>query len=171
MNPVRRAQGNGPGAVPPRDSPSEGLSWPVKASFRRYVQAAPDGAIEPGDGAIMDADGFVFPWASGAVRQGPILRFTGEVRFRAYGGLLMVALRHPQLEPAGEDGRARLTIEYPWLAPEPQPRVAIADVQLSWTGVPDSIATSTTVRLTDVGSELFGDVYAVGTDFDPMTVR
>lgn len=148
-----------------------GLSWPVKASFRRYVESAADGAVGAAHGATMSEDGFLFPWEDEPTPGGSELCFAGEIRFRAHGGFLMVALSNPRLEAGATPDCARLTIEYPWRSDTPQPRLAIADVRLNSSGDGSTAQRSASVRLTADGAELLGGVYAVGTELDPLVVH
>jgi hypothetical protein len=70
------------------------MVWPVKSSFRSYVEGIGGRAL-CADGCREDADGFVFP-AVGSSSPAES-RFEGSVSFSAHGGLLGVVVRDPWL--------------------------------------------------------------------------
>ncbi len=143
-----------------------GLMWPVKASFRAYVLALPDGAAEAAYGAIAESEGFWFP-ASHGPESATQHFFDGEVRFGGHHGLLLVAIARPGVE-IRDDTTAAITIDYPWFAAEPMPRARIASgIVTSKEGV---VLAVREVRLTETGADLFGGVYSEGDLLDDLTL-
>lgn len=152
------------------------ISWPVKNSFRTYVEHLRDGAVGARDGAVIEPESFAFPIVqTRSIRPtesfGDVLG-AGEIRFVGYGGLLVVPIRRPVLVREG-DLRYALTIEYPWAADTPQPRVRIADVDMEPAAtIRDDawVRRSVSVALTEAGAELFNGSYKAGEQLDPLTV-
>lgn len=143
------------------------LRWQVKTSFVHYVRAVAVGTCEVADGAELDADGvFQFPLTEASHdADGWTMRFGGGARFSAHHGFLDVELRGLELAlPADARGCAlsvmtaqgdRLTIAT--MAPAAP---AEGNGVIRW---PDLVPC-----LTDVGSELFGGVYAPGSELAPL---
>lgn len=152
----------------------EGIDWPVKTSFRRYVENMRDGAIDAADGATVELDTFRFRPASegktAADGSSAVLDFIGEVRFGGYGGLMVVPIKNPSLRFTRLKGT--LVIDYPWKPDGSPPRLEIAEIEMSplrrygsrweWS--------STAVRLTSPGSELFNNSYREGDLLEPLHV-
>lgn len=160
-----------------------GLRWPIKTSFRQYVLALPDGAAEAGRGASADDAAFWFPTleplderASAEPFESPApgepreIIFDGEVRFGGHHGLLFVAIARPGLLIT-PDGTTTITIDYPWLSSEPEPRLAIGAGSIAkQSGTPTNHWTIVDIQLTDRGAELFGGVYHKGDPLDDMQI-
>lgn len=143
------------------------LRWQVKTSFVHYVQAIAAGTCEVADGAELDADGvFQFPLTEASRNaDGWSLRFGGGARFSAHHGFLDVELRGLELTlPTDALGGAlgvmtalgdRLTIAT--MAPaDPTEGNGV----IRWQGLVPC--------LTDAGAELFGSVYAPGSELAPL---
>lgn len=77
------------------------LSWGIKGSFLRYLESLPDCRIAMNDGVHRDSTtgDFMFPLsecvdlASGGYR----LKFSGDLRIQAHGGMLLVIFMNPWL--------------------------------------------------------------------------
>lgn len=151
------------------------LQWPIKSSFRAYVERLSDGAVAARDGALVLDDTTHFTIADVAQTQllySATFRAEGEVRFGGHGGMLVVPFREPTVE-RDEDGRHVLSIDYPWASTTPEPKLGIAVVQWSaWCQRDDGslILESTSVALTAEGAELFNDMYEQGSELDQLTV-
>lgn len=135
------------------------LQWGVRPSFLRYVRVLAVGTTRLADGASEIDDG-MFAWPLRDVVRGEgelLLQFSGSVRFGAHAGYLDVDLRDPRLRLA--DGGGDLGV-----APEGEAHITIAkiDAQAAGALVP---------RLTPDGVEMFGNVYAEGTEFSPLSVQ
>lgn len=157
------------------DQPASGaarLSWGVKQSFRSYVEGA-GGAIATGEGAAREADGaFSFPAASGEGlslgddgRPQGVGRFTGEVSFEAWDGMLKVFLADPSLEVGPEaavlavaDTRGR------------DRRVALAVLDLAAAELAEDGAWVIPAKVSRDGWQVLGDHYPPSTALDPVRV-
>ena len=138
------------------------MEWPVKASFRRYVEALPDGAVEASDGASVEAETFRWP---AAIQQGgeeSRAAGSGVVTLTGHSGLLTVALGSPTVVVSG--GKGTLSIDYPWASSSEEPPTVIAD--LATTAERGAFA----VSLTEDGAELFNS-YAAGAEMAPLLLR
>jgi len=144
------------------------LTWGVKASFRRYVEAA-GGSTTLSDGATHAENGsFVFKAmpggdlsiepdgsATGAVR------FQGTVTFKAHGGMLKSTLAELGIE-AGTDGLVLTALE----APMNQGRCAIAQLGPVEVGAAD--VTTIGAKITFDGMYQIADNYPPGTELDSL---
>ena len=152
------------------------LRWPIKSSFRNYVERIPDGAVAAHNGAAVLDETFRFEVANDIVsadESGPdAVIASGEVRFGGYGGILVVPFRDPAIRRS-DSGHFELSIEYPWSASQPQPRLVIATVVWGRAQSPVGKNTrwdSSDVSLTDEGAELFNNTYASGDQLDRLSV-
>lgn len=127
------------------------LIWPIKRSFVAYVRGS-EGNITLDGGATETTEGFTFPGPEGD--EGA---FGGSVRFEAHGGMLDVTIANPRFtlqESAGElsvesgDG-ARVTV------------ARLVDIM-------GSDVQTARLLITVEGSRLLGDVYAPGSELDPV---
>lgn len=148
---------------------SLGLHWTIKGSFVRYVLSGAGGTYSVAGGAEDDERGnFYFPLkaASFDVGSGWELRFTGDVRFSGHHGVLFVALVDPVVTLGATGGS--LTVA----APGGVDRVKIADVTPSEPQQRGGLIAwpPLTTALTAEGVSMFGDVYTVGTDTDPLRI-
>ena len=145
-----------------------GLMWPIKQSFLRYIAGMPDGqAILSGGARVSDRDGVIFANETGsnysaASGEGTI-RFLGEVVFRGHFGMLKVRIADPWLRV--EDGTGTLLI-----ASATDRRLALVEAVIDFAadGEDRHVWRAHNVRLTDDGSDLFGNVYQAGEPFDPF---
>ena len=149
------------------------LVWPIKSSFRRYIQGLADGAVAAQDGAVIEPETFCFPIASQidfGCELPQSVAASGEVRFGGHYGMLVVPFRNPGLLLT-EGGGHQLSIEYPWASPTPEPRLVIATVMWEgWTSSSTGMRElkSRKVELTADGAELFNGTYAPGDELDPL---
>lgn len=90
--------------------------------------------------------------------------FSGAVRFVAHGGLLDVVLANPMLEWASETGS--LTVASRLVGSGPRYEIA----RLTDAKPQDDGGVAADVRLTVLGSRLFGEVYPPGASLDPVLV-
>ncbi|WP_040166096.1 HtaA domain-containing protein [Microbacterium gorillae] len=139
------------------------IDWPVKSSFRRYVEALPDGAIEAAGGAVRQNETFLWPGSTHSGDSGIRVSAMGTVTLSGHGGLLMVVLDRPLVVVEGGEGL--LSIEYPWAGDHEMPRTTIAHLAASG-DEPDVYA----VSLTEDGAELFNS-YDAGAQMAPLTLR
>jgi hypothetical protein len=132
----------------------------VKTSFVRYVRTIAAGTCEALDGAELGDDG-VFRFPLEEASKGPDgweLRFGGRARFHAHHGFLDVDLRRLQPRPTASGGV--LHTEAGVLATL-APAVPVEEDRLvRW---PHLVPC-----LTELGAEIFGNVYPVGTELAPL---
>ncbi|MDG1207102.1 MAG: HtaA domain-containing protein [Pseudomonadales bacterium] len=144
------------------------LIWGVKASFRRYVEAA-GGSSTLADGARSTEDGsFIFMAVPGGdltiAADGSAtgaMRFQGSVSFEAHGGMLKATLAELGIE-AGPDGLVLTVLEYP----QNEDRCAIA--QLGPVEVGDGNVMTIRSEITFDGMYQIADNYPQGTELDPL---
>jgi len=144
------------------------LTWGVKASFRRYVEAA-GGSITLSDGATRAEDGtFIFTaMPGGDLTIAPdgsatgAMRFQGTVTFDAHGGMLKSTLTGLGVE-AGDDGLVLTALQ----APMNQDRCAIAKLGPVEVGPDDAITLG--AEITFDGMYQIADNYPPGTELDPL---
>ncbi|MFV2178564.1 HtaA domain-containing protein [Actinomadura sp. LOL_016] len=130
------------------------LLWGVKASFRQYVRQT-GGTEEPHGKATRREDRFAFEPA------GDGLRFEGEVRFQAHGGMLAVTVADPWIV----DGMLSV-VDTDYL-PDRTHRVDIA--RLGPVTPAEGGRAEAIPYLTTLGVRLLGDVYSVQTEMDPVS--
>jgi hypothetical protein len=150
-----------------------GLSWGVKASFTRYVDSMPDGRRGAGYGAT-EVDGGVFFFeledASGfdaATRTG-IVKYRGDVRYKAHGGMLFVMIVDPWLEFRGDSTSLTVVDADRW--PERDHRITLATLLPDERGS-DRLPSgweALEARLSPQGVDVFNDVYSVGELLEPV---
>jgi hypothetical protein len=140
------------------------LAWGVKKSLISYVSAAPGGQLLTTRDVTWEDGAFRFPLSESSARDGDEYDFEGTIRFHGHFGMLVAelsALRIARAEGgwtlsfADGDGR----VEGFTLDGEPA-RKEDSPERLDWENV----------RLTGVGSAIFGDHYPSGTLFDPLSV-
>jgi hypothetical protein len=132
------------------------LVWGVKESFRNYVAGA-GGEVA---GSVAGPAPYRFPAGPGE------LRFTGEVAFAAHGGMMSVRIVDPAVEVTPQ--QTYLTVVDPDHLPRTEHRIRIARLGPVVGGAP---LTAVPAKLTVHGSMLFGGVYPVGAELDPVTAR
>ncbi len=146
------------------------LTWGVKESFRRYVEAA-GGSITLADGATRSDDGGI---CFSAVPGGDLsiapdgsatgsMRFTGSVTFDAHGGMLKSTLTELGLD-ATDEGLMLTVLE----APMNQERCGIA--RLVPPVVVDGDRITLKSEITMDGMYQIADNYPPGTELDPVTL-
>ena len=144
------------------------LTWGVKESFRRYVEAA-EGSITASDGATRNDEGcFVFEARPGGdlaiAADGSAtgaMRFQGAVTFEAHGGMLKTTLSDLAVE-AGEDGLA-LTAPHALLKAN---RCEIAKLSVREAASDEAVLLSCEMTLD--GTYQIADNYPPGTELDPV---
>jgi Htaa len=154
----------------PEPSPPDAgtLRWGLKHRFLQYLAGLADGQCSVTDGASL-APGplFVFTAADDPPDRPSggrtVLRYRGDLRFRGHAGFLRVRIADPWLELDGSQGALTAV----GIGPEPAPRRPLVTFRVQPNG-PGAAFRGTDVRLTEEGSELFGDVYEVGEVFDDL---
>lgn len=153
-------------AAQPQLTGLRGLRWGIKASFVRYVAGMPDGTMSVTGGAVETPEGFVFPVRDARsfdTKTGSgIVRFEGDVRFRAHHGMLQVRVADPELSV--DERGARLSVEGP-----DGTRLTVAEL-----GTPrpaEGGGLEIPAALTAEAVSYFNDVYPEGTALDPLVVR
>ncbi|MGM7666561.1 HtaA domain-containing protein [Microbacterium sp. A93] len=148
-----------------------GMSWGVKGTFTRYVDAVPDGRYGAGGGATAVVDGtffFELEDASGydPVQRDGVAKYRGDVRYKAHGGVLFVMLVDPWLEL--REGVGELTVVDAKHWPSREQRLALATLRLDEGGGLPLGWEQLEARLTPAGVAIFNDVYAVGEMLEPV---
>lgn len=144
------------------------LTWGVKESFRRYVEAA-GGSITVADGATQTAEGAI---CFAALPGGDLhiepdgsatgsTRFSGSVTFEAHGGMLKSTLTELGIEATAE-GLMLTVLD----APMNQDRCAIAKLVPPVTVNSDSITIKSEITMD--GMYQIADNYPPGTELDPV---
>ncbi|MGD6979063.1 MULTISPECIES: HtaA domain-containing protein [Citricoccus] len=164
-------------AVTAESDPAEsalraGLSWGVKGSFTRYVASMPDGRYGAGHGATETADGAFFFELDDASGYDPraqegLVKYRGDVRFKAHGGMLFVMIVDPWLE-FHEDG-VLLTVVDAERWPDRDHRITLATLrpdERGSRGLPPGWRCQE-ARLSAEGAAVFNDVYPVGEVLEP----
>lgn len=143
-----------------------GMRWGVKASFVAYVAGVSDGVMSVTDGALDTPEGFIFPVADSSKfdsRSGMgELRFRGDVRLRAHGGMLAVRFADPCLSVSRK--KAILTV-----VDAGGSRRCVAHLGRPQPGEGGGIYIPASLSAEAV--PYFNDVYPVGTELDPLVIR
>ncbi|MEQ6900427.1 HtaA domain-containing protein [Nocardioides sp. YIM 152588] len=140
------------------------LEWGVKESFRRYVAALPDGCCDVSSEIALPGGGrYGFPLIEVEAAPAAVLRFIGGVLFRGHGGLLHVPLVEPWLHRHGD--RWVMTVA---VGTGPDKRAEIAAGAVSAAGDGEVLLD---LRVSGVGSSVFGGNYPVGTELDRARLR
>ena len=146
------------------------LSWPIKSSFRDYIQGMPDGIVSVDSGAQLFPESFHFPLQTPLDPEQPLpseIRFGGDVQFEAHGGRLAILFSELRLEQVPSGGH-RLTIDHPWSVDGSLPRLDLAEVRWNaWTGMRTR---SESVTLSSQGASLFNNAYGRGSQLDQMSI-
>lgn len=155
---------------PPRTSDASAagglLEWGVKAGFRRYVQALPDGLCDISPDIALPGQGrFGFPLAGTDGSPPSRFRSTGTVTFRGHGDLLFVSIADPWL--TRDDETWLLTCRD---ASSATGRTQVASGRLSadLAHTPELLIP---LRLSHTGVALFGGNYPPGEPMDDLIVR
>lgn len=161
------------GAGPDPVQTRPGMSWGVKHSFARYIDAMPDGRRGAGHGATETERGVYFfelddtsdyDSASGW----GVIRYRGDVRYAGHEGMLFVMIVDPWIEFRGSAAVLTVLDAEHW--PNRERRIELATL------TPDDSATQQlpegwahlTAQLTPEGSAVFNDVYPVGEILEPV---
>jgi hypothetical protein len=142
----------------------ESLSWAIKESFLAYVRrsAGTITLVAPAQAGIR---GIEFPLVRAA---GGLVSFGGGVACSAHGGMLDVVLAEPML--CFDDDGGWLTLGGRGDPFDPALRSRVARLDLDASLDERSGPVPLRAQLTDAGSALFGGVYPVGADLDPLLV-
>jgi hypothetical protein len=150
-----------------------GMSWGVKSSFTRYIDAMPDGKRGAGHGATETGAGVYFfelDDASGydPVSGGGVVKYRGDVRYKGHQGMLFVMIVDPWIEFRGTTAALTVLDAEHW--PKRDRRIELATLALDEAAtrqLPDGWAYLTT-QLTEEGAVVFNEVYPVGELLDPV---
>lgn len=150
-----------------------GLSWGVKRSFARYIDAMPDGRRGAGHGATETEHGLYFFELDDASDYDPVsgegvIKYRGDVRYAGHGGMLFVMIVDPWIEFTGSAAVLSVLDAEHW--PRREHRIQLATLALEETAsqqLPEGWA-HLTARLTPQGSAVFNDVYPVGEILEPV---
>ena len=150
-----------------------GLSWGVKRSFARYIDAMPDGRRGAGQGATETERGVYFFELDDASDYDPVsgdgvIRYRGDLRYAGHGGMLFVMIVDPWIEFRGSTAVLTVLDAEHW--PKRERRIELATLALDETAtqrLPEGWA-HLTARLTPGGSTVFNDVYPVGEILEPV---
>lgn len=149
------------------------LLWGIKRSFLRYLAHQPSSRASVGGGAASTTDHrFLFP-ASGAVdslspTSAGILRFEGDVRLTAYGGMLDLVVAEPWIEIDAIS--TRLSVVAYDADRNTLVRTVVADLTEQESEQDGSRSRHWEARLSATGAPVFGDVYVVGEMLDSAAV-
>lgn len=166
---VSGAPGHGIGR--PESEARPGMSWGVKSTFTRYVSTVTDGRYGAGGGATEVVDGTFFFELEDAtgydpVRQEGVVKYRGDIRYKAHGGVLFVMLVDPWLEL--RDGVGELSVVDAEHWPSRDRRLSLATLRAHGDkGLPTGWA-RLEARLTPAGAAIFNDVYSVGELLEPV---
>lgn len=164
--------------------------WGVKESFRNYVT----GPIAHGEIAtdLATSDG-AFVWSDGqysAENGTTTVSFDGTVQFTGHGGILEIGISNPRIvtEDDGEGTIYADVISRPFTDtttkndPVTYNDVALVSFTGAWdatsakgfaaaqTEAAEAIFTSSSVTLTEDGTDAFGSFYKKGTEYDAFTL-
>lgn len=149
-----------------------GMSWGIKRSFTQYIEAMPDGRRGAGHGATEMPDGtFFFELADAAnfdpqTRQG-ILKYQGDVRYKAHQGMLFVMIVDPWLEFNGDSVELSIVDAERW--PDTDRRMVLATLEADEAGgaLPPGWEQMDAL-LSQAGVNMFNDVYPLGDPLEPV---
>lgn len=160
---------------------SADLTWGVKESFRSYITSTiANGGWEVSDGAEYETPSF--SWHNGAgtfdaaTGEGSV-SFVGTVQFTGHGGVLDLMFANPTIEFRG-DGSANLLLDA--RSNNPQGELVLEAEQVPVARI-DNIGdvdanagtvsiSGTTVMLTADGTKAFAEMYATGSELDPISL-
>jgi hypothetical protein len=161
--------------------PRRGLTWGIKRSFIRYLAGVPDAVVSAAIGAdVVEGDLFNFapvPNNPDSFSGRCSYDFRGDVRLRAYYGMLFLQLLTPRIDINGD--MAILSVATGSAQAEPASEAActqyvqlaiLTDVHTQQVGQ-DFLWFSNQVRLTPDGSAFFNDQYPEGQEMDPVFIR
>lgn len=152
------------------NSPIGSLTWAVRDTLMRYVTVIAKGSFDvAGEASFDEAGVFTFPLVRAeSTEAGWRLFFTGSLHFQAHHGLLDIRIIDPEIVVSPGAGSLLARTE-----PGSTDTTAIVELgpaapleegdQLVWDAVP--------TRLLASAVEMFGTVYAAGTDMAPLGIR
>lgn len=139
--------------------PTHRLHWKIRESFVGYVRGA-RGTIEVADPAYESGDVFTFPARLSDDGEGRTFRADGSVRFSAHGGKMTILIA--DLVAIDRDGAAQVTVS-------DSEGKAMAIARGQWSEVEGMPALE--LKLTFMGTRVFGDVYDVGAEMGLITIE
>lgn len=149
-----------------RPSVDGALSWRIKDSLLRYVQVIARGSASVSDGAQLSDDGvFTFP-LHGVECDGDrwLYSFGGEARLIAHHGMLDIRIAAPQLLISPDSGLLSAQ------SGEELRRLPIAATDGRAVDPAEPAIEELPATLLEQAVELFGTVYAAGTELSALHV-
>lgn len=141
------------------------LFWGIKPSFLRYVKSLPDCLITTQDGARQDSrtGEFIFPLSERKelTNGGYSLEFSGDVRIKAHGGMLLLIFMNPWLTLT--DAGTELSVIDLMHWPDTSKREIIGRSL-------ESTGTEFSMRLAEQALETFNNVYPAGEPLAPARI-
>ncbi|AGN17746.1 hypothetical protein J433_00790 [Corynebacterium glutamicum MT] len=147
------------------------LAWGIKKSFLGYLENLPDCMFAENDGASRDPDTglFQFPFQRRVELDegGYRLEFSGDIRIKAHGGMLLVILMNPWLE-INERGIELSVVDLMhW--PDTSNREVIGHSPI--TVAPENLRSQEIpLILAESAVETFNNVYQPGEPLDPVVL-
>jgi hypothetical protein len=148
------------------------LEWAVKGSFVGYVCSMPDGSIDAieGTGCRPQGNSWSFaPSPSEPAGAGGLLRFSGELRFRAHDGMLLVILMDPWLTVTDEEVELSVVDLTAW--PDRSRREVLARGPALKAGALSASSVSLPLVLAETAVDIFNVVYPPGTALAPAILN
>lgn len=163
----------------PEVSADAGLLWSVKRSLLRYVRRLPDGVVSVAGGTGLTPDlSFHFPLrdadAFDTTSGEGVVRFGGALSLSGHSGMMAVVLDDLILRVRSDDSEAPsiTVLDLSILGQNGDRSPFVSGTLSAEVEFDDSLQlTCAEPLLTAEGSELLGDVYPVGSVFDPLVVR
>lgn len=148
------------------------LAWGIKPSFLSYLQGLEDLLVMANDGATASEHGdvFNFPFAARTdlPEGGMRLEFTGDLRLKAHGGMLLVIFMNPWLTLAPEGAELSIVDLMAWPDTSRRETIAVSSEGYSYAGNGDI---EVPLQLTANGVETFNNVYPQGSMLAPARVQ
>lgn len=153
-----------------------GMLWGLKGSFTEYLSQMPDARSAAGNGAHMTSDGHLFyPYVAESSDYDPesqsgTIRFGGDIRFAAHGGMLFVRLADPWVTFEADTGV--LSVADHESTEGGSGRLSLCRLQARPAELHRGVRAWLDVKatLTEPGAAVFNDVYPIGEVFDPLHV-
>lgn len=144
-------------------STSARLSWGVKATFRQYVTAIPDGRETVSEGAFVEGEAFSFPLHLATEGE---YRFQGRVDLTGYNGLLAVQVQNPWLHISSESWW--LTVVDPAYRGDLDRRIRFCTLGELLRDPAGGETIVLPAHLDPAATRIFDDVYVPGTRLDDI---